>query len=71
MLVSSLPGQTPVYLGKVNQPTCSAGQCRGFLHPGLSLSAPSPASPPCLGIAGVVALSPRSGCMDLGQIAEC
>lgn len=43
MLVSSLPGQTPVYLGKVNQPTCSQlASAEASSHPGLSLSSPQP-----------------------------
>lgn len=70
MLVSDLPGQTTVYLRKVNQTTCSQPvHVEGSPSPGLSLPLPLPLRLLCLVIASV-------HCQfwmhtNLGQITEC
>lgn len=75
MLVSNLPGQTPVYLGKVNQPTCSQlASVEASSRPGLSLGPSSPLALtvlPCLGIAGDCFVTQVWVHANLGQIAEC
>ena len=75
MLVSNLPGQTPVYLGKVSHPTCSQlGSVEASSRPGLSLGPSSPPALtllPCLGIAGGCFVAQVWVHVNLGQIAEC
>lgn len=72
MLVSNLPGQTPVYLGKVNQPTCSQlASMEASSRPGLSLGRLALPLLLCLGIAGDRFVAQVWVHANLGQIAEC